>query len=160
MIDRYDPVARYLHWAVVLLILVQFSSAWSWDLFEKGTTGRFVLFQCHLYSGYTLLALALLRIVWRLTHRPPPLPAGSSRLVEIASHAVHGLLYLAILVQPILGIVMITAFGKSLGRWPNEAHELIADGLLVLVGLHVAGALFHQFVLRDRLIERMLPARR
>ncbi|MCK0198096.1 cytochrome b [Ancylobacter sp. 6x-1] len=159
MPDRYGTVARLIHWAVVVLILVQFASAWSWGNFERGSTGRFLLFTTHLYSGYAILALAVLRIVWRLTHAAPHMPP-MAKPMRIAAHATHGLLYLAILIQPIIGIVIITAFGKSLRPWPNLAHEVIGYALLVLAAVHVGAALWHQFVLRDRLIERMLPARR
>ncbi|MBB3770860.1 cytochrome b561 [Angulomicrobium tetraedrale] len=155
MTDRYDRIARGLHWAVAGLVLVQFATGWSWGFFDRGTEPRFYLFRLHLYSGYGVLALAVLRIAWRLTHRAPALPEGLSRVTRIAAHATHGLLYLAILVQPILGAITVTALGKQLGTGP--VHVVLAYLIAGLVALHVGAALWHHFVRRDGLVRRMLP---
>jgi cytochrome b561 len=157
MTERYDRVARTLHWLVAALVLVQFATGWSWGFFERGSEGRFYLFRLHLFCGYAVLALAVLRVGWRLTHKAPPLP-DMSRPLAIAAHATHGLLYLAILVQPILGAVTVTALGKQLGT--GRVHVVLAFVIAGLVALHVAAALWHQFVRRDGLVLRMLPARR
>lgn len=157
MSTRYDRVAMSLHWLVAALVLIQFATGWTWGFFERGTEPRFYLFRTHLFSGYAILALALLRIGWRITHRAPALPPGMSRPMEIAAHATHGLLYLAILVQPILGIITITAIGKSLGTGP--IHVALAYVIAAIVVLHVAAALWHHFVRGDGLIARMLPSR-
>lgn len=157
MSARYDRMARWLHWSVAVLILVQFVTGWSWGSFERGSDPRFYLFRAHLFSGYAVLALVVLRIGWRLTHRAPPLPADMPRAQQIIAHATHGLLYLAILIQPILGAVTTTALGKSLGTGP--VHVGLAYVIAALVLAHVGAALWHQFVRRDGLIERMLPGR-
>lgn len=159
MVSRYDRMSRNLHWLVAALVLVQFATGWSWGYFPRGSAPRFYLFNLHLYSGYAILALALLRIFWRLTHETPPLPPGMSRATQIAAHATHGLLYLLILVQPILGAVTVTALGKSLG-WTGPVHVALAYVIAAIVVLHVAAALWHHFVRRDGVILRMLPARR
>ncbi|MCK0206676.1 cytochrome b [Starkeya koreensis] len=153
--SRYDRIARLLHWSVAALVLVQFATGWSWGFFERGSPPRFYLFRVHLFAGYAVLALAVLRIGWRLTHAAPPLPEGMGRLTAIAAHATHGLLYLAILVQPILGAVTTTALGKSLGT--GKVHVALAYVIAGIVVLHVAAALWHQFVRRDGLMARMLP---
>lgn len=158
MPSRYDRVARLLHWLVAALVLVQFATGWSWGFYERGSPPRFYLFRIHLFAGYAVLALAVLRIGWRLTHAAPPLPEGMSRLTALAAHATHGLLYLAILVQPVLGAITTTALGKSLGT--GRVHVALAYVIAALVALHVAAALWHQFVRRDGLLLRMLPARR
>ncbi|MDQ0511320.1 cytochrome b [Ancylobacter amanitiformis] len=155
MTDRYDRIARLLHWAVAGLVLVQFATGWSWGFFDRGTEPRFYLFRFHLYSGYGVLALAVLRIAWRLTHRAPALPEGLSRVTQIVAHATHGLLYLAILVQPLLGALTVTALGKQLGTGP--VHVVLAYLIAGLVALHVAAALWHHFIRRDGLVRRMLP---
>lgn len=159
MVVNYDRTSRILHWLVAVLVVVQFSTGWSWGFFERGSEPRFHLFRLHLFSGYGVLALAALRIGWRLTHAAPPLPAGMGRAAQIAARATHGLLYLLILAQPILGAVTVTALGKSLG-WTGAAHVALAYVIAGLVALHVAAALWHHFVWRDGLILRMLPARR
>lgn len=158
MTERYDRVARALHWLVVALVLVQFATGWSWGFFERGSEPRFYLFRTHLFSGYAVLALAVLRILWRLTHAAPPMPAGMSRLTVITAKSTHGLLYLAILIQPLLGILTISAYGKSLG-WPGPVHVALAFLIAGIVALHVAAALWHQLIRRDDLLFRMLPGR-
>jgi len=157
MIDSYDRVSKTLHWLVAALVLVQFATGWSWGYFERGSEPRFYLFRSHLFSGYAILALAIARIGWRLTHRSPPLPAGMSRPTVIVAKATHGLLYLAILIQPILGILTISAFGRSLG-WPGGVHVGLSFVIAGIIALHIAAALWHQFVRRDNLLHRMLPA--
>jgi cytochrome b561 len=102
-----------------------------------------------------ILATMLVRLGWRLGHAAPPLPAGTPRLQRLAAHATHGLLYAAILVQPVLGLVAITAFGKTLGPLPRVAHGLLSWAILAVVLLHVSAALWHHFVKRDGLLSRM-----
>ena len=159
MPDSYDRISKTLHWLVAALVLVQFATGWSWGYFERGSEPRFYLFRSHLVAGYAILALAVLRIGWWLTHRSPPLPAGMPRPTVIAAKATHGVLYLAILVQPILGILTISAFGRSLG-WPGGVHVALSFVIVGIITLHIAAALWHQLVRRDDLLLRMLPAPR
>jgi cytochrome b561 len=156
---RYDAVAIWLHWLVALLVLVQFATGWVWGFFERGSEPRFYLFRTHITLGSAILALAVARVGWRLTHRAPLLPEGMTRLQRIAAHAGHGLLYLAILVQPALGLLAISGFGKTLGRWPRDAHNLAAKLILAIIILHVAAVIWHQLIRRDGLLARMMPAR-
>jgi len=158
MTDSYDRVSKILHWLVAALVLVQFATGWSWGYFERGSEPRFYLFRTHLFSGYAILALAVLRIGWRLKHPAPPLSAGLGRSTVIAAKATHGLLYLAILVQPILGIVTISAFGRSLG-WPGSVHVGLSFVIAGIIALHIVAALWHQLVRKDDLLHRMLPRR-
>jgi cytochrome b561 len=155
---HYDRIAKLLHWAVAALVLVQFATVWSWDPFERGSDPRFYLFRIHLFSGYTILVLAIARVAWRFTVVAPPLPDDLSRPLQAVAHATHGLLYVAILVQPLLGILTASAFGKTLGGWPGALHVTFAWGIACIVALHVLAALWHQFVRRDRLLERMAPS--
>ncbi|PWR17829.1 cytochrome b [Zavarzinia compransoris] len=159
MTPAYDRIAIALHWAVVLLILVQYTTGWTWGNFERGSEPRFYLFRTHIYSGYVVLGLAVIRLAWRLGHPAPPLPAGMGRAAVLAAGATHGLLYLAIFVMPVLGILASTAFGKSLGRWPGGVHVALSYVVFGLVALHAAAAFWHQFVRRDGLLLRMWPAR-
>ncbi|WP_191062356.1 cytochrome b [Geminicoccus harenae] len=159
MSPRYDRIAMTLHWVIAALVLLQFATGWSWGMFERGSDGRFFLFRTHLVSGWAILVLAIARLAYRLSVPQPPLPDGMSRLQRSAAHASHGLLYLAILVQPLLGIVTVSAFGKTLGGWPGAVHVALAWIITAIVLVHVLAALWHQFGRRDRLLERMLPMR-
>lgn len=154
---RYDRVAVWLHWLVAVMVLVQFATGWIWDFFERGSEPRFYLFRTHIVAGYAILAAAVARLAWRLTHPAPPLPPDLGWLLRIAARATHGLLYLAIFVQPLLGLLTITAFGKSLGRWPRELHVTLSYAIAAIIALHVTAAGWHQFVRKDGLLLRMLP---
>ena len=156
MTYSYDRVSKILHWLVAALVVVQFATGWSWGYFERGSEPRFYLFRSHLFSGYAILALAVMRIGWRLKHRSPPMPAGMSRATVIAAKSTHGLLYLAILLQPILGILTISALGRQLG-WPGSVHVALSFVIAGIIALHIAAALWHQFVRKDNLLLRMLP---
>lgn len=152
---RYDKVAVWLHWLVAAMVVAQFATGWGWSAYERGSEPRFYLFRVHICIGGAILVLALVRIGWRLTHPAPPLPAGMGGLTRLASRATHGLLYAAILVQPILGLLTVTSFGKSVGKWPREMHMQLVNVIFALVLLHVAAALWHHFIRRDGLLGRM-----
>ena len=157
--ERYDKVAIWLHWLVAAMVLAQFATGWIWGFFERGSEPRFYLFRTHIVIGSIILATAIARIAWRLTHPAPPLP-GDMRFIQVVlARLTHVLLYLAILVQPALGLLTITAFGKSIGRWPRDLHLWLSDIIAVIVVLHVAAAVWHQFVRKDGLLLRMVPQR-
>ncbi|WP_209440519.1 cytochrome b [Paraburkholderia dilworthii] len=168
----YDGVARLLHWLVVVLIAAQFVIGWTMPDIHKGTLPE-GLIAWHLGVGATLIAAVVLRIVWRFTHRPAP--ASVSPLLRIVSHITHGLLYLALVIVPVLGWAnassrgwsvkflgllpypSISPVGSSVGHEMGDIHGYLAWVLLVLIGLHVAGALYHRFILKDEVMQRMLP---
>jgi len=152
-VQRYSGVAIALHWLVVLLVVVQFLSMWLGDLFDRQDPARDVLFDIHIVSGIAVLLAILVRLWWRRGHKPPPPPAGTGRLMRIAAAAVHHGLYVLLVLQPLLGLGALYVW-----RGFGEVHEVLANVILVFVGVHVAATLWHQFVLRDGLIRRMLPA--
>lgn len=168
----YDGVAKFLHWLVVVLIVAQFLIGWTMPYIHKGTRPD-GLIAWHLGVGATLIAAVALRIVWRVTHRPEP--ASLSPFLSMVSHITHGLLYLALIMVPVLGWAnassrgwsvkflgvlpypSISPVGSSVGHEMGDIHGWLAWVLLVLIGLHVVGALYHRFVLKDDVLQRMLP---
>jgi len=169
---RYSTPAIVLHWLVALLIFVAFPlGLYMADL--PLSPEKLQLFSYHKWIGVTVFMLAGLRVVWRLTHTPPPLPASVAGWQRRASAVAHGLLYLLILVIPISGWLMSSAKGvqtvwfgvlplpdligkdKALGHLLEEVHETLNYTLLALVVLHVAGALQHHFIERQPFLQRM-----
>lgn len=169
---RYSTPAIVLHWLVALLIFVAFPlGLYMADL--PLSPEKLKLFSYHKWIGVTVFMLAGLRVVWRLTHQPPALPDSVVRWQRHASAAVHGLLYLLILVIPISGWLMSSAKGvqtvwfgvlplpdligkdKALGEVLGEIHETLNYTMLALVVLHVAGALQHHFIERQPFLQRM-----
>lgn len=168
---RYTPVAIVLHWLLALAIIGAFCmGVYMSDLPFSPT--RLKLYNWHKWAGVTILALSALRLLWRLTHRPPadaPMPVWQARAV----HAVHLLLYVTFFAVPLTGWAMSSAKGypivwfgvlplpdfvpknAELGELLTQIHATLAWGLAALVLAHVAGALKHQFIDRDGLLSRM-----
>lgn len=177
MTMRYTPPAVLLHWLIALLIFVAFPlGVYMSDLPLSPT--RLQLYSYHKWVGISVLLLVGLRIVWRLTHRPPALPADLPRWQHTASHAVHGLLYALMLAVPLTGWLMSSAKGfttvwfgvvplpdlvdknRELGQALGNAHEILNYLLLTLVILHVAAALKHHFLERRPFLQRMAWGRK
>lgn len=169
----YDPVARSLHWLTVILVLAEYIVGSAMPTIHLGTPFVFLI-RLHLALGSGLLLVVLVRILWRLTHRPPPLvlPRWQKRL----SDATHLLLYLTLILMPLAGWASASAHGYAVrvfgvlplpALMPYRSHlgfklgDIHADVLywilLALIALHVSGALYHRFVRRDSVLGRMLP---
>ncbi len=184
---RYSGPAVVLHWLIAALIIVNAGLAWTWDSLPDGDVRPVI--DVHKSIGITVLGLALMRLLWRATHRPPALPANYQRWERFLSHAVHGLLYVIMFGLPLSGWIMDSAWKDAathpmawfgLFEWPRLApimhlgpavkekvhhlfgavHGLSADALYLLVFLHVGGALKHQFLDGDKELQRMWFSRR
>jgi cytochrome b561 len=168
----YNGLAKFFHWLVVILIAAQFVIGWTMPDVHKDTRPD-GLIAWHLGVGATLIAVVLLRVVWRFAH--PPAPAEVSPFLRVVSHITHGLLYLALLAVPVLGWAnassrgwsvkllgllpypAIAPTGSSVGHAMGDVHGYLAWVLFALIALHIAAALFHRVILKDRVLQRMLP---
>lgn len=173
--ERYGSVAQALHWVVVLLLIGQVAVGKIAHEMPDGFD-KLVLLARHKSVGITILALAALRLAWRLVDRPPA-PPPMPRWQFVASRATHWGLYALLFAMPLTGWMMSSAsnypvswFGlvqlpdfvapdRDLKHTMEEIHETLAKALIALALLHVAAALKHQFVNRDGLVWRMLPWR-
>jgi cytochrome b561 len=172
---RYSPVAICLHWAMTVMIVLGWVLPRVEMLLPRGSAP--VVIGLHRSLGVTVLALVLVRALWRFVSPPPGLPAGTTQVVRWTSHAVHAALYLLMLAIPILGMLMTWSTGRSVSFWGlihvgapawlhandldllRTLHAWTANLLAALVGVHVAAALIHHYVFRDGLIDRILPGR-
>jgi len=172
---RYHPVAIALHWLLAAAITVSFGvGLYMADL--PVSPQRLKLFNWHKWAGITILTLSALRLLWRLTHRPPadlPMPGWQ----RSAAHATHQALYLLFFLVPLVGWAYSSAAGfpvvvygvlplpdfvpadKALAEAIKPWHGRLAWLLATLVLMHVGAALKHHFVDRDRLLARMWPLR-
>jgi cytochrome b561 len=176
MDDRlhYGTPAKILHWLVVALLAVQFPIGWFMLDVHAGPPGR--VMTLHMSFGITILAVILLRLVWRITH--PVAPESSlPPWQRVSSEAVHWLLYMAVLAATITGWLFASFRGWTVSyfgllRLPMLAakstagihqidgwHQIAEWALLTTIGIHVAAALIHIFIYRDRIMQRMLPSR-
>jgi len=179
-VARYSAVAIALHWVLGLAILAMFGvGLYMTDL--PFSPWRLKLYNWHKWAGVTILVLSVLRLVWRLTHRPPALPQvvalGMPAWQTRAYHATHHVMYVLFFVVPLMGWAYSSAAGfpivwfgqiplpdlvpvnKEFAALIKPLHEISAFALVGLAGLHIAAALKHQFVDRDGLLQRMLPGR-
>ncbi|HEY3796775.1 MAG TPA: cytochrome b [Caulobacteraceae bacterium] len=169
---RYSTGAIVLHWTIALLIVVQLCLGW-WmnEVLPDHTPAQDATEHVHISLGLTIFLLVLVRIAWRLTHRPPPLPADMPAWERWLSYAVHFVFYVLLLVLPLSGWTLVSMgpdpisfwglpwphlpgvaqmFGSPAPRGVRHAvkhlHVFILIWIvLVSVALHVAGALKHQF---------------
>ena len=153
----YDRISKSLHWLVVAFVLVQFSTGLTWGQFLAESDPHFYLFRAHMLSGIAILILMMTRIAWRLTSPWRALPNEVPAQVKILARGNHLLLYTALIIQPLLGIVTISPLAARLGGWTGDVHVVLAWIILALVTLHIAGAFWHGFVRRDHVLQRMLP---
>jgi cytochrome b561 len=170
----YTSTAKSLHWLIVVLLAAQFIFAWTMPHIGRNTPVT-TLISLHFTFGIVILAVAIVRLAWRATH-PEPVPLDGVPPWQVQSARVlHGLLYALLFVLPILGWINaswrgmpIVMFGVELPKlvgtrapgwgWTGDVHDLMANYLmLTLVGLHVAAGLYHYFIRRDGVLQRMLP---
>jgi cytochrome b561 len=173
--QRYSAAAIGLHWLVALMILCSATlGLYMVDLQLSPT--KLKLYSWHKWLGVTIFLVAAVRLVWRLTHPAPDLPATVPSWQRRAAALTHALLYLLLFVIPLSGWLMSSALGvqvvyfgvlplpdlvekdKALGEQLKLAHLALNVTLLTLVVLHVAAALKHHFLDRDEVLHRMLPA--
>lgn len=169
---KYSKFARVLHWMVAALVAAQFTVAWTMPEIERDTL-PVGLIAWHVGIGLAILVATCIRLGWRTTHQVPASSVSLWRPLRYLSRATHYSLYATLLVLPFLGwanasargwrfplvdgIVLpgILAKGAAIGIAAGDVHKLLSTVLLVLVVLHVAGALFHAFIIRDDTLQRM-----
>ena len=172
---RYTNTAILLHWLVALLIVANFALGLTMVDIVGLTPTKLRYFSWHKWAGVTILGLAGIRLLWRLSHPAPPYPAGMSGWQHRAASLIHVLLYGLIFVVPVSGYFYSLAAGVPvvyLGILPlpvlidpnpewkpilKQLHYWLNMTLLASFCIHVAGALKHQLIDRDGVLGRMLP---
>ena len=170
----YSGAAKALHWLIVVLLIAQFIFAWTMPHIGRNTPVT-TLISLHFTVGIVILAVAVIRLIVRLMHGEPE---PDRRLAALADH-VGARDALAALCAAVRGPdprlderllarhadrdvrARIAESDREAGAgwgWTGDVHSLLAEyGMLTLVGLHVAAGLYHYFVRRDRVLQRMLP---
>ena len=179
---RYTRTAVVLHWAIAVLIVANVTITWVVDSLPEEWVRPAI--DTHKSIGITVLGLVLLRLLWRATHQPPPLPAGYARWVRGAAHAAHWSLYAVMIALPVSGWMHDSAWKDAathpmrlfdLVSWPRiawitqieparkeELHTLFGEihtwfgyVLYGLFALHVGAALKNQFLDKQPELQRM-----
>jgi cytochrome b561 len=173
---RYGTLEQALHWATAILVLVAFIYGPGGSEQRVYSEARDFDRRLHETLGLCVLALTLVRLIWRaFTARPDP-PAVP-RWMGVSSKAVQVLLYILLVIAPLTAITGAWLEGHPLtwlggdirpmlaeshatGAWFAELHGWLGDVILWLAGLHAIAALYHHFVLRDGVLMSMLPRAR
>ncbi len=171
----YTRTAISLHWLIALLMVAAFSLGWVMTSIHGLTPAKLRYYSWHKWIGVTVFALAWLRIGWRFAHAAPALPDGMPAWQRAVAHATHGLLYLLMIAVPLSGYLFSCAANVPvvylglvklpmlIGPDPvmkpilRDVHVSLNYVLAVLVSVHVAAALKHQWFDRDSLLSRMIP---
>jgi cytochrome b561 len=171
-----------LHWLIAAAIFGQIALGLAMTRQGLPLMRQFQLYQLHKSVGITILLLVVLRVLWRLGHRPPPLPPAMPALERRAAGGAHLLLYALILGLPLTGWAVVSASPFNIPTvlygvvpWPHlpvlpelhdkapaeaalkAVHAYGAWVLIVLVAVHIAAAFRHAIVLRDGVLRRMVP---
>lgn len=174
-LTAYGWPAKLQHWLLALLIIGMLALGLVMDDF-KGDT-RFALYGIHKAIGAIILALVVVRLLWRWSNINPALPEDTTPLTRLAARGGHFLLYVAMLVMPLSGWTLSNAAGypvsvfgwfalpaiaaknHDLHELAEEVHEWAAYGLIALIMVHIAAALYHHIIRKDAVLTRMLPGR-
>jgi cytochrome b561 len=181
-VSRYSLVAILLHWLVAILILVNLWLGWRYG--EATGMAKFDLMQWHKSIGFTVLALSLVRLGWRLINPPPAYPAYIAGWQKRASTAAHWSLYGLMVGLPLTGWAIVSASPTNIPTllykslpWPHigfihdlpmatrlkvdalavDAHHLLVWGLWILLALHLAAIAKHWIIDGDPVLLRMVP---
>lgn len=173
--ERWGLVAQGFHWLIAVLIVAAWAAHAMYEDAPRHSAESRMWLEYHKSLGLTVLVVAALRLLWRLAN-PAPAPVVVSPRQAMAASAVHAGLYALMFAMPVAGLLM-SQFGGHPVSWfgvldlpalvgPDKSlsgvfHVLHTDvfwlATMALLGLHVGAAVWHQWVVKDRLIQRMLP---
>ncbi len=167
---RYPPLLVVIHWLSAALVMFMLLTGMFSLKQMPNAEAKIPSLAIHMATGIAILLLTTLRVVVRLSARLPAPARSGSALLDVVGRVTHVLLYVGMLGMGISGLgvasqagLFDSVFERSGAPLPEDffafparyGHGYVALGLLALVGLHVAAALYHQFVRRDNLLTRM-----
>ena len=174
-VGGYGSIAKWLHWLVFALVLVQFVIAWTMPQIRRGVVpGK--LINLHLSFGVLIMAIVLIRLLWSRAYPVAPVVENIPPWQQTLARATHWLLYGLLLVLPVLGWAAVSArewtvrvfdlfslpylvsANARIGFIAGDVHVVLSWVLLGLIGFHATAGLYHYFFLRDQVLQRMLPS--
>lgn len=185
MTNTYDRTARWLHWTIAILIIFMLVGGLLMEKIPRDQTSlRITVYGWHKTFGIIILVLSIFRLLWRLGHKPPALPAAMKTWERLAAKGTHIGFYGFMILMPLIGWGI-----TSTSRYPSKifqtiplpslpglgdlgekrsdihklfenAHEKLAYLAIALIILHVGAALKHHYKDKDDVLTRMLPSLR
>lgn len=175
MNSQYTATAKSLHWLMALLLI----GLLVLGFYMAGlplSPDKLRLYSWHKWAGVTVFVLLGIRLLWRIAHRPPALPASMSASMQLAAHAGHFVLYALMIAIPLSGWLMSSAKGiqtvyfgvlpipdligkdRELGDLLGGVHEYLNWLFVAVLAGHVGAAFKHHYIDKDDILTRMLPA--
>jgi cytochrome b561 len=171
---RYTPMSRWLHWLTAALVAVIIVAGIWIRYFEPANEAfKLRLYNIHESLGVIVFVLALIRLLNRYRHPPPPLPADTPAVIRLAAHFTHMALYALLVLMPVIGFLATNAWGfplsvfgvlslpvpvgkdEDLAKILSLLHLSGAIAIVMLIGGHLMGVIYHTFIRRDSLLQRM-----
>lgn len=172
---RYSPKARWLHWAMAVLIVLAYALILSRTQFARGSELRTFVVQSHFWVGIVVLIMAFFRVAERRRHTPPDITPPLEGFLRMAATLSHYLLYAFLFAQPLLGLFTVLIEKGSLpipltqilipSPFPvsdrfaeslEDIHKLLGTIFYYVIGLHVIAAIWHHYVRKDNTVKRMV----
>jgi cytochrome b561 len=171
---RYTLTSRWLHWLTAALVAVVIVAGIWIRYFEPANEAfKLRLYNIHESIGVIVFVLALIRLLNRYRHPPPPLPADTPAVIRLAAHVTHMALYALLVLMPVIGFLATNAWGfplsvfgvlplpvpvgkdEDLAKTLSLLHLSGAIAIIMLIGGHLMGVIYHTFIRRDGLLQRM-----
>lgn len=175
--NRYGSLSIKMHWLMFILIAATFAFIECRVFFEKGTETRDLFKMWHFMLGLSVLVMVLIRLYFRFTQVTPKIPPTPSAIQNMIAKIAHIVLYVFMVMMPIMGWVMLSAFGKpipffglelpsliginkELGKSIHDTHEFVGRIGYFLIGFHALAAIVHHTIQKDDTLIRMMPEKK
>jgi cytochrome b561 len=173
---RYSNPSKFFHWIIALLVILMLSLSFYLD--DVAKQYQVQAYMIHKSFGLTILALMLIRILWIVKRGKPPLPATVPLWQQRLARLIQYSLYILLIIMPLSGLILSVAAGRSpsfFGLFTvtlpipasditagifGQVHLIVAWILILLISLHILGALKHYFIDRDEVLQAMLPGQK
>lgn len=173
-VQRYSPAMQMLHWVTALLMFAVLPLAWAMVEMPRADPNRELIFTLHKSVGITILALAAVRLIWRVSRPLPAEPTNIPRWMAVSGRVSHWLIYAILFAMPVSGYLLSSAGGNpvsyfglfdlpSLPKNDDLRHTALSVHLTLqwavyaLIAVHLAATAWHVGVRRDGLLDRELP---
>jgi cytochrome b561 len=172
---KYAPITIAVHWLTLLFMIAIYASIELHEALPRGNPWRGATEDWHIYLGFTVMVLALVRLIINLQLKVPPITPQPPAWQMVINKGMKVYLYGLMLVAPVFGWLYLSAndeaikwffisvpaiapVSESIAEFAGEAHELLGVSGYFLIGIHAAAGLYHHYWVKDDTLRRMLPA--